>query len=360
MIKRDEQTGKEVIIGIYVDDLAVCTNDIEMANATKAELLKEFVINDYGELKEFLGLELIRDRGHRKIFVHQLKYLIKILEKFRMLNAKTIGTPMAPKLKLVSLPDEAPVNTKLQGPYRMAVGSLIYLTMGSRPDISGSIAQESRFCHKPGQKHWDAVKYTMRYLAGHKDYGIVLGGDIVGKGLVGYADANHAGDLEMRISKKTGLLIEGGKSTSGIIFFWGDGPVSWRSKKQTRVTAVATMEAEVVSLFEAAREAAFLRGLSSEICKEMRSDREIICHEDNTQCITQCTRGTLTDRSKHFRVEYFYVTEQKELGYFDFPYKETKEMIADTFTKPLEKGPFDYLRSKYMMSKADFLRKIRL
>ena len=77
MIKRDEQTGKEVLIGIYVDDLAVCTNDVEMANATKAELLKEFVINDYGELKEFLGLELIRDRGHRKVFVHQLKYLIK-------------------------------------------------------------------------------------------------------------------------------------------------------------------------------------------------------------------------------------------------------------------------------------------
>ena len=131
-------------------------------------------------------------------------------------------------------------------------------------------------------------------------------------------------------------------------------------KKQTRVTAVATMEAEVVSLFEAAREAAFLRGLSSEICKEMRSDREIICHEDNTQCITQCTRGTLTDRSKHFRVEYFYVTEQKELGYFDFPYKETKEMIADTFTKPLEKGPFVYLRSKYMVSKSDFLKQMRL
>ena len=88
MIKRDEQTGKEVLIGIYVDDLAICTDGVEMTNATKAELLKEFVINDYGELKEFLGLELIRDRGHRKIFVHQLKYLIKILEKFRMLKAK--------------------------------------------------------------------------------------------------------------------------------------------------------------------------------------------------------------------------------------------------------------------------------
>ena len=92
----------------------------------------------------------------------------------------------------------------------------------------------------------------------------------------------------------------------------------------------------------------------------MRADREVICHEDNTQCITQCIRGNLTDRSKHFRVEPFYVTEQKEFGYFDFPYLETKEMIADTFTKPLEKGPFVYLRSKYMVSKSDFLKQMRL
>jgi hypothetical protein len=54
------------------------------------------------------------------------------------------------------------------------------------------------------------------------------------------------------------------------------------------------------------------------------------------------------------------VTEQKKLGYFDFPYLKTSEMIADTFTKPLEKGPFDYLRSKYMMRKADFLSQMRL
>ena len=68
----------------------------------------------------------------------------------------------------------------------------------------------------------------------------------------------------------------------------------------------------------------------------------------------------MTDRSKYFRVEYFYVTEQKDFGYFDFPYLETKEMIADTFTKPLEKGPFVYLRSKYMMKMTDFLSQMRL
>ena len=54
-------------------------------------------------------------------------------------------------------------------------------------------------------------------------------------------------------------------------------------------------------------------------------------------------------------MEYFYITEQKELGLFDFPYKNTKEMVADTFTKPLDKGPFEYLRSKYMIDATDFL-----
>jgi len=59
-------------------------------------------------------------------------------------------------------------------PFREAVGALIFISIVSRPDISYSVNQVSRFVNNFDENHWNAVKKIIKYLKGTKHYGILF------------------------------------------------------------------------------------------------------------------------------------------------------------------------------------------
>ena len=73
-------------------------------------------------------------------------------------------------------------------PYHEAVGSLMYATLSTRPDICYAVQTVSHFNNKPGLAHWEAVKRIFRYLSGTKGLWLCYGGQV--KELLGYADAD--------------------------------------------------------------------------------------------------------------------------------------------------------------------------
>jgi hypothetical protein len=75
-------------------------------------------------------------------------------------------------------------------PYQRGIGSLMYTTTSTRPDITITVVILSQFMRNPGQIHWEAVKDVIRYLKGTADLTLMLGG--TSKGLKAYADANWA------------------------------------------------------------------------------------------------------------------------------------------------------------------------
>ena len=102
--------------------------------------------------------------------------------------------------------------------YQSAFGSLMYLLVGTRPDITYTVSNLARFSSKSTTDHWNAVKKVMRYLRGTTKLGIHYFSEC-SKELIGYSDADWGGDINDR------------KSTSGYIFKLNGGVVSWRSKK---------------------------------------------------------------------------------------------------------------------------------
>ena len=82
-------------------------------------------------------------------------------------------------------------------PYREAVGSLMYASLATRPDISYAVATVSRFSNNPGMPHWEAVRQIYRYLLGTKDLRLTYGG--APSVLIGYVDVDGSrrsqGDL---------------------------------------------------------------------------------------------------------------------------------------------------------------------
>lgn len=129
-----------VIILVYVDDMLITGNDIELIQNTKQTLQDTFKMKDLGELKYFLGIEFAR--SHRGIVMHQRKYALEIISEAGLGAAKPASTPLDPNKKLTTkeyddLCDKGNADQLLTNAsrYRRLFGKILYLTV-TRPDIS--------------------------------------------------------------------------------------------------------------------------------------------------------------------------------------------------------------------------------
>ena len=198
--------GSRIVICLYVDDLLITSSSEECIESCKAELMKEFEMNDLGKLSYFLGIEFTQTKSG--VIMHQTKYARDLLKKFSMEQSNSAITPAETGMKLEHNPDEEGVNPAV---YRSIVGSLRYLC-NTRPDLSFSVGVVSRYMQDPKISHLLAVKRIMRYLHGTEQFGVLLSRG--NEELVGYPDADWCGDRTDR------------RSTTGYVFFLGKTPIS--------------------------------------------------------------------------------------------------------------------------------------
>jgi hypothetical protein len=132
------------------------------------------------------------------------------------------------------------------------VGKLRYL-INTRLDLAFSVGYVSRFVEEPHEEHLTAVKHILRFIAGTRDLGLFYPKRNGGKAkLMGFSDSDLAGDQDDR------------KSTSGVLFFLGDSPISWQSTKQ-KVVALSSCDAEYIAAATTACQAIWLARLLAEI-----------------------------------------------------------------------------------------------
>ena len=233
------------MVAVYVDDIILAGKSNKRIAEVKQNLAKQFQVKDIGELHYFLGLKVVQDKESGGVYIGQPAYAEKVLQQFGMEKAKTVTTPVDASVKLVkATEDDECVDQQL---YQSAVGSLLYLSTATRPDITYAVSNVAKYSTK---HHWIAVKRILRYLKGTLNYGLFYSKDGSTE-CVGFSDSDWGGDLDDR------------KSTSGYLFQISGAAVSWRSKKQTCV-ALSTAEAEYMALASAAQEAMWLRQLTTE------------------------------------------------------------------------------------------------
>ena len=311
-----------IIIVVYVDDFLIAGNNSIFLQKLKLELQQKFDIHDLGEPTKYLGLEIVRNRELQEIEITQSKYIEAILERFNMSNAKSQPTPMlSTKFDLNSSSLSPNV------PYRQAVGALMYLANGTRPDITFAVHYLSRFQSNPKQEHWVMVKHVFRYLRGTVNLGLKYCGKI--DGISAYADSDFASDLDSR------------KSTSGLVVCMFGDPIVWSSRKQECI-ALSTTEAEYVAMTEAAREIVFIHALSSEI--KIPISLPITLFEDNTSAI-KLSKTLENKRTKHVEVKYHFIRKLVADKFILPVHIKSEHQTADILTKPLEKNKLRVLRS---------------
>jgi hypothetical protein len=314
---------KTKICAVYVDDIILLAdNELSMSNIKK-EVSSKFIVKDLGELDYFLGIHVRNDVD--SIILSQSSYIERMLERFSMDQCKPVPTPVDPNVKLVKADEESElVDVTL---YQSAVGSLLYLSTRTRPDIAYAVGSVAKYCSKPTKEHWVAVKRIMRYLRGTISFGLHYP-KAGAASLVGFSDSDWGGDQDDR------------RSTSGYVFMLGDCCISWKSKKQACV-ALSTAEAEYIALSGAGQECVWLKRLMGDL--DVCTDNCIL-YEDNQSAIALTKNPQFHGRSKHIAIRYHYIRELVENRVLKVEYCSTSDMIADVFTKGLCRETFVKLR----------------
>ncbi|XP_076330814.1 uncharacterized protein LOC143236440 [Tachypleus tridentatus] len=160
-------------------------------------------MKDLGKLHYIPGLSVVQDEKNGCEWLNQRQYVQTMLVKFGMTECKAVATPSDVNVKLQK---DNGVSTQVdRSLYQSLVGSLLYATMGTTPDIAYTVGAISKYCDQPNTAHFTATKRILRYLKGTVDLSLKFE-KVPGDVITGYSDADFAGDLD------------DGKSTSGTIF----------------------------------------------------------------------------------------------------------------------------------------------
>ena len=326
--------GEVFIIAVYVDDLILGGDDSGEIKDVKRSISDKFRMEDMGQLHHFLGVKVVQCDNPTRIWIGQPAYIVELLQRFKMDNSNPVDTPADPGTKL----KKADENEKMceKDVYQSAVGTLLYLSTRTRPDIAYAVGSVARYSANPSSQHWSAVKRIMRYLRGSAEFGVMY---VQGEQseLMGYSDSDWAGDLDDR------------KSTSGYVFLLSGAAVSWRSKKQSCV-ALSTAEAEYMALASAAQESVWMERLVSSIITGIDTSKGIVIFEDNQSAIGMSEHQSYHGRTKHVDIKYHFIREQVAANRVRLRYCKSCDMIADILTKALCGPQFKKLRARMGMA----------
>ncbi|SCZ95651.1 BZ3500_MvSof-1268-A1-R1_C118g00644 [Microbotryum saponariae] len=294
-------------IALYVDDLLIVSPALDEIERVISGLEQRYGVKRLGPAEYILGIQIRRlDDG--SIALSQERYIMDVLARFHF-DTTTRGTtvPMTPGLSLTAIPGQG--TERIRSWYLQAIGSLLYISLGTRPDIAFAVSYLSRFANNP------AAAIGLPSNTSFATFAPLTG-------VVGYSDANW------------GACVDTSISTMGYVFYLAGAAVSWSSKRQTRV-ADSTTDAEYLALSHAGKEAIYLNQLLSELHVCPIAAAHIFT--DNEAAAAVAHDPVRTSGTRHIRLREHFVRDMVNRGDISLSHVGTADMVADVFTKAL--GP---------------------
>jgi Reverse transcriptase (RNA-dependent DNA polymerase). len=198
----------EIFLAIHVDDGILISKMKKLLKQVNEKF--EMTIIENPEV--YVGMQL--ERRQEGIFIHQEKFANKIRAKYNMTDCKIMKTPLAP-----SSTEDKKEAKGVNFPYRKAVGSLLYFSSRTRPDLSFAVNFESRSIEHPERQDIVNIKKTFRYIQGTKKMGIRYSKEEKQDScLTAYVDSDFAGCTTSR------------RSTTGFAIMYNGSPIAWKSR----------------------------------------------------------------------------------------------------------------------------------
>ena len=430
--------GSYVLVCMYVDDLVIAYSSRSMFESFVTRMKAKFKITQSENLQKTLGFQIERT-PNGGVFMHQKTYIDEVLKRFGMSECKVAVTPSDCRIKLCKdgvqqarskVSSEATqgesCNAAIQGastktkkrkrtkkteqqaqyPYRELIGCLLWISMGTRPDIAYAVNQCARYSSAPKEEHWTACMRILRYLKGTSEHGLHYCRDpeyyetspecmqtspdytsstngvrktvnvdrkqtgstsstskqkyaVQMRDLrqpVSYAASHFPGNAKVHLhgfsDSDYANDVDNRRSITGYVFMFAGAPLSWNSMTQHSV-ALSTMEAEYYAVCKATQEAIYLRMLFEE--SGMKVDRPLVIYEDNQACISFTKNPGEHTRTKHIDVRSCFVRQWVDHGELVLEAVATTEQLADLLTKALEPNQFVYLRDQLVRPRSSVM-----
>ncbi|TVY52954.1 Retrovirus-related Pol polyprotein from transposon TNT 1-94, partial [Lachnellula suecica] len=336
---------RDIILLVYVDDLAASAKTRSELDWFFLMIKRRFPTKDLGEISKILGIRITRNRVTREIFLDQEEYLQKVLVRMNLPSKSSFTPKLRPtpisgkysKLEPATLEEERTDLTT----YQQHVGSVMFAIVETRPDIAFITGQLSQQLRDPAERHSSGMRDLGRYLQSTINqkirYRLVADLD---SNLKLYSDADWAN-------------IQGRKSISGHVAMLYKGPVAWGSKKQ-RSVAMSSTESEYIGMSSCAKQGQWIAQVLRDISFPKFVGLDLNCVDiraDNQGAIALTKNPHLHERSKHIDIYYYYIRDLAKKKRISVTYIPTVEMVADGFTKPLERILF--IKFKSMLGLVD-------
>jgi hypothetical protein len=312
-----------ILIFFYVDDIVIAYRKGQDPKELVAALKTRYELTGGNELQWFLGIEIIRDRPRKLLWLSQSAYIEKISQLVDNTNKDIAAqTPMR-SIELLPRDDIALASEVTR--YQKKIGSILYAAVITRPDVAFAASRLARFLTNPSPIHQAAADRVLLYLLNTRGLGLQFGGE---DDFIVYSDASFADNtIDRKSSQAYAMKLFGGL-------------VGWRANKQDTVTT-STTEAELLALSQATKEALYVSRLITELSVRLDDQRiQIKC--DNLQTIRLVTAeiALLQTKLRHVDIHNHWLRQEISSGQIVVDYTPSQDMLADGFTKALQNNAF--------------------
>jgi Reverse transcriptase (RNA-dependent DNA polymerase) len=305
---------KSIVTIVYLDNVLFLGPNKKDLLCVKEEFMKKLECRDLGEAKEFLHMHIQHKIG--KIYLDQTAYLQTVLQCFKLQNTNPVHT-LLPKGYQPS-PNMSPTDPSLCSQFQQVIGLLLYIMLGTCPDIAFAVTKLSQHATNPSEDHLSRALYICHYLLGTLDYALVYDGPS-NSGLEAYANSDWASDLNTR------------KFTTGYLMKLAGGIFAWNSHAQ-KIVALLSTEAEYMLLSDTSQQLVWVKNLLIELDIQLSP---ILLYGDNQGSIFLASNLVQEKHIKHIDLCYHYIRDVVHLKQVELFFIEGAENPTDMFTKNL-------------------------
>ena len=292
-------------------------------------------MKDPTSLEEYLGVQIVQSDDGKKAWLGQ-PTIIKSLEKQfgeKVARKKMTITPGTPGFIGGKVDDISKVDEKTQSMYRSGVGTLLYLTKHSRPDITNPVRELSKSMDGASMAHVTEMYRVINFVLEMKTLGlrmVAIFKDGIWK-LEALSDSDFANDKDTRYS------------VYGYIIYFCGIPVAWKSKSMKSVV-LSTTEAEYVSVSEVVKVIKVLYQMlrSMEIKVPLPTKVQV----DNVGAIWLANNSSVSERRKHVDLRAHFVGDMIKDEVIEINFVKSAEHDSDIMTKNQQGQHYMYAKSK--------------
>ena len=231
---------------MYIDDPLIIGKP-ERIESTIKDLKQYFDIKKLTSLDDYLGVQVIKSKDQKRAWLGQPTIIDALTKKFGKEVEKRQITLTPGFIGAKQNEEGTRINEKKQQEYQSGVGTLLYLTRHSRPDIANVVQKLSKSMDGDSKLQFREMLQVIKFILDTKDLSLKMVPTLHSRiwQLEAFSDSDFANDKETRIS------------VYGYVIYFCGVPVAWKSKSM-RGVVLSTTEAEYVAISELVKEIKFI------------------------------------------------------------------------------------------------------